>query len=74
MADAIRSYELPTVEIESRLKGGRKEMGNALKANPQDVRQQYRRQLKDLQEACGKSDAGVAHKKKLQSLLGEDEK
>jgi len=30
-------------------------MENALRANPQDVREQYERQLKDLQEAYGEA-------------------
>lgn len=32
-----------------------KGMENALKANPQDVREQYERQLKDLEEAYGEA-------------------
>lgn len=50
-------------------------MENALKANPQDVREQYERQLKELQEAYGEAMLELrARKKLLQSLLGEDEK
>ena len=30
-------------------------MENALRANPQDVREQYERQFKDLQEAYGEA-------------------
>lgn len=47
---------------------------NALKANPQDVRKQYERQLKELQEAYGEAMLELRARKKLQSLLGEDEK
>ena len=49
-------------------------MGNALHANPQDVREQYEKQLKDLQEAYGEAMLELRARKKLQSLLGEDEK
>ena len=49
-------------------------MENALRANPQDVREQYERQLKDLQEAYGEAMLELRARKKLQSLLGEDEK
>jgi hypothetical protein len=49
-------------------------MENALRANPQDVREQYEKQLKDLQEAYGEAMLELRARKKLQSLLGEDEK
>ena len=74
VAEASRSYDLPPSEIESWVEDGRKGMENALKANPQDVREQYERQLKDLQEAYGEAMLELRARKKLQSLLGEDEK
>lgn len=49
-------------------------MENALKANPSDIREQYERQLKDLQEAYGEAMLELRARKKLQSLLGEDDK
>ena len=49
-------------------------MENALRANPQDLREQYEKQLKDLQEAYGEAMLELRARKKLQSLLGEDEK
>lgn len=55
VAEASRSYDLAPSEIESWVEDGRKGMENALKANPQDVREQYERQLKDLQEAYGEA-------------------
>ncbi|MFT3815888.1 MAG: DUF1153 domain-containing protein [Acidovorax sp.] len=55
VAEASRSYDLPPSEIESWVEDGRKGIENALKANPQDVREQYERQLKELQEACGEA-------------------
>ena len=39
-----------------------------------DVREQYEKQLKDLQEAYGEAMLELRARKKLQSLLGEDEK
>jgi transposase-like protein len=74
LAEASRSYDLPPSEIESWVEDGRKGMENALKANPQDVREQYERQLKELQEAYGEAMLELRARKKLQSLLGEDEK
>lgn len=55
VSEASRAHDLPPSEIEGWLEDGRKGMENALKANPQDVREQYERQLKDLQEAYGEA-------------------
>lgn len=74
VAEASRTYDLPPSEIEGWVEDGRRGMENALKANPQDVREQYERQLKDLQEAYGEAMLELRARKKLQSLLGEDEK
>ncbi|MBQ0933681.1 DUF1153 domain-containing protein [Ideonella sp. 4Y16] len=74
VAEASRTYDLPPSEIESWMEDGRRGMENALKANPQDVREQYERQLKELQEAYGEAMLELRARKKLQSLLGEDEK
>lgn len=48
-------------------------MENALRAKPEDVRVQYARQLKELQEAYGEAMLELRARKKLQSLLGKDE-
>lgn len=74
VAEASRAYDLTPSEIEGWVEDGRKGMENALKANPQDVREQYERQIKDLQEAYGEAMLELRARKKLQSLLGEDEK
>jgi len=74
VSEAGRAYDLPPPEIEGWVEDGRKGMENALKANPQDVREQYERQLKDLQETYGEAVLELRFRKKLQSLLGEDEK
>jgi hypothetical protein len=44
-------YDLPPSEIELWVEDSKRGMENALRANPQDVRKQYERQLKDLQKA-----------------------
>ena len=46
---------------------------NALRAKPEDIREQYERQLKDLQEAYGEAMLELRARKKFQSLLGKDE-
>jgi transposase-like protein len=74
VAEASRAYDLSPSEIESWVDDGRRGMENALRANPQDVKEQYERQIKDLQEAYGEAMLELRARKKLQSLLGEDEK
>jgi transposase-like protein len=74
LAEASRAHDLPPSEIEVWVEDGKKGMENALRANPQDVREQYEKQLKELQEAYGEAMLELRARKKLQSLLGEDEK
>ena len=74
VAEASRAHDLPPSEIESWVEDGKRGMENALRANPQDLREQYDRQLKELQEAYGEAMLELRVRKKLESLLGEDEK
>jgi transposase-like protein len=74
VAAASRSYDVAPSELEAWVEDGKRGMENALKANPQDVREQYEKQLRDLQEAYGEAMLELRARKKLQSLLGEDEK
>jgi cell division protein FtsB len=48
-------------------------MENALRAKPEDVREQYEREIKTLQEAYGEAMLELRARKKLQSLLGKEE-
>ena len=74
VSEASRSYDLSPSEIEGRVDDGKRGMENALRANPLDVKEQYERQLKDLQEAYGEAMLELRARKKLQALLGEEEK
>lgn len=69
VAEASRSYDLAPSEIENWVDDARKGMKNALKANPLDVRQQYEKQLRDLQEAYGEAMLELRARKKLQALM-----
>lgn len=73
VAEASRAYDLPPAEIEDWVQQAKAGMENALRAKPEDVREQYERQLKDLQEAYGEAMLELRARKKLQSLLGKDE-
>jgi transposase-like protein len=74
VAEASRAFDLPPSEIEEWIEEGKKGMENALRAKPLEMREQYERQLKELQEAYGEAMLELRARKKLQSLLGEDEK
>jgi|SRR5690625_579993 len=74
VAEASRAYDLSPSEVEGWVEDGKSGMENALRAKPHDVREQYERQVKDLQEAYGEAMLELRARKKLQSLLGEDEK
>ena len=73
VAAASRQFDLTPAEIESWVEDGKRGMENALRAKPEDVREQYERQLKDLQEAYGEAMLEIRARKKLASLLGKDE-
>ena len=73
VAEASRSFDLPPSEIEQWVEDGKRGMENALRANPLDLREEYERQLKELQEAYGEAMLELRARKKLQSLLGKDE-
>jgi transposase-like protein len=55
VAEASRAHDLPPSEIEKWVDDGKRGMENALRANPQDLREQYEKQLRDLQEAYGEA-------------------
>ena len=73
VAEASRQHDLTPAEVESWVEDGKRGMENALRAKPEDVREQYERQLKELQEAYGEAMLELRARKKLQSLLGKDE-
>ena len=75
VAEASRAFDLAPSEIEAWVEDAKKGMENALRANPLDVRQQYEKQLRELQEAYGEAMLELRARKKLQALLdAEDDK
>jgi transposase-like protein len=73
VAEASRTYDLAPSEIESWVDDAKKGMENALKANPLDVRQEYEKQLKDLQEAYGEAMLELRARKKLLALMERED-
>jgi transposase-like protein len=74
VAEASRSFDLPPSEIEEWVDEGKRAMENALRSKPLEIREEYERQLKELQEAYGEAMLELRARKKLQSLRGEDDK
>jgi len=73
VAEASRAHDRPPSEIETWVDDGKRGMDSALRADPLDVREQYERQFKDLQEAYGEAMREFRVREKLQPLLGEDD-
>ncbi|GDN10168.1 hypothetical protein BvCmsNSNP041_04624 [Escherichia coli] len=65
---------MPPSEIEEWVDDAKRGMENALRAKPLDIREQYEKQLKELQEAYGEAMLELRARKKLASLLGEDDR
>lgn len=74
VAEASRAFDLALSEIETWVDEAKRGMENALRAKPMDIREQYEKQLKEFQEAYGEAMLELRARKKLQSLLGEDDK
>ena len=74
VSEASRAHDLPPSEIEEWVDEGKKGLENALRAKPFDIKEQYERQLKELQEAYGEAMLELRARKTLESLLGGDEK
>jgi transposase-like protein len=55
VAEASRSFDLPPSEIEGWVDDAKRRMENSLRAKPLDLREQYEKQAKDLQEAYGEA-------------------
>ncbi len=75
VAEASRAYDLTPSEVEALVEEGKRGMENALRSKPLEVKEQYERQVRELQEAYGEAMLELRARKKLASLLGnEDEK
>ena len=48
-------------------------MENALRTNPLDVKEQYEKRLRDLQEAYGEAMLELRARKKLQALMEQED-
>ena len=55
VAEASRQFDLTPSELESWVDQAKEGMENALRAKPRDVRQQYEKQIHQLQAAYGRN-------------------
>lgn len=74
ISEASRSFDIPPSEIEDWIEEGKRGLENALRAKPMEIKEQYEKQLRELQEAYGEAMLELRARKKLVSLLGEEEK
>ena len=68
MAEASRSFDLSPSGIEGWIDDAKRGMENSLRANPLDIREQYEKQLMDLQEAYGEAMLELPCPKRYQGL------
>ena len=75
VAEASRSFDIAPSEIEEWVDEAKPGMENALRTKPLEIKEQYERQIKELQEAYGEAMLELRVRKKLNAMLGlEDEK
>ena len=75
ISEASRAFDLNPSEVQQWVDEGKRGMENALRTKPLQVKQQYEKQLRELQEAYGEAMLELRARKKLACLLGnEDEK
>ena len=72
VAEASRSFDISPSEIEEWVNEAKRGMENALRAKPLDIKEQYQRQLKELQEAYGEAMLELRARKKFQALLDNE--
>jgi transposase-like protein len=72
VSEASRQFDLALSEIESWIDQAKSGMENALKAKPEDIREQYEAQRKGLQEAYGEAMLELRARKKMGRPAGQE--
>ena len=72
VAQGSRSFDIAPSEIEAWVDDAKRGMENALRAKPLEIKEQYERQIKDLQEAYGEAMLELRARKKLNSMLSTE--
>ena len=71
ISEASRAFDVSPAEIEEWVDEAKGGMENALRAKPLDIKEQYERQLKELQEEYGEAMLELRARKKYQNLLNK---
>jgi putative transposase len=71
VAEASRAYDLPSSEIEEWVEDGKKGMENALRTKPLEIKEQYERHFRELQEAYGEAMLELHARKKIELSAGQ---
>jgi transposase-like protein len=74
VSEVSRAFDLNPSEVEQWLDEGKRGMENALRSKPLEVKEQYEKQLGELQQAYGEFMLELRARKKLASLLGSEDK
>jgi len=69
ISEAYRAFDVSPAEIEEWVDEAKRGMENALRAKPLDIKEQYERQLKDLQEAYGEGMLELRARKRAEAMF-----
>jgi transposase-like protein len=69
ISEASRAFDVSPVEIEEWVDEAKRGMENALLAKPLDIKEQYERQLKELQEAYGEAMLELRARKRAVAMF-----
>ncbi len=73
VSEASRAFDLNPSEVEQWVDEGKRGMENALRSKALEIKEQYERQVTDLQQAYGEAMLELRARKKLASLLGDED-
>ena len=69
ISESSRTFDVSPAEIEEWVDEAKRGMENALRAKPLDIKEQYERQLKELQEAYGEAMLELRARKRALALF-----
>ena len=69
ISEASRAFDVSPAEIEEWVDEAKRGMENALRAKPLDIKEQYERQLKELQEAYGEAMLEIRARKRALAMF-----
>ncbi len=74
IVEVSRTYGIPQSEIVEWMESGKRGLENALRAKPVDIKEEYEKEIRELQEAYGQAMLELFRvKRKLRSTSDEEE-